>query len=1321
MSAPKKFGTLRPENTGCRVQVCCRFRPLNKKEKGVKAEISNPSPMNFVDEGSLKIFNPHRIDTQKDKDAIKKVLAKAKQARYNFDRAFPPEADQKEVYNYVGKPMIKELMAGYNCTIFAYGQTSCLDPDQEVLMYDGTTKKAKNVVLGDQLMGDDSTPRNVLELFSGEDEMYEIVPKKGDSYIVNQNHLLTLRYSPHSFVQWCDSMSRYKVHYCENGRYRCKTFMVHGENPPKRGNSVNKTREEAKKRAYEFLANLKEEDKLIDIPVREYLKKSKTWKRLHKGVRTGVDFTKKDVKIDPYLLGLWLGDGSKSSTNITNVDQEVVEYVKSMTESLGCRFVHKDNNLRISAYSPFSPYKRENSNPFHTFLKTSDLYNNKHIPRNYLINSREVRLAILAGLLDSDGYYDKRKNSFEITQKRENLLDDIIFLSRSLGFSSYKKKVSKSCVYKGERKTGVYYRCFISGENLGDIPTLIPRKRAKNSSCFKSTTSVGITVRSIGRGKFNGFMLDGNHRFLLNSFDITHNSGKSHSMFGFDVESGETGVWKEEKGMGIIPRAINDIFRHIEESTDDIEYTIQVSFLEIYLEKVRDLLSPKHVNMKIRETKDHDIYVEGLKEIYVGSFEEILALIRKGQKYRAVAETKMNQYSSRSHSLLQMKITQNNLTKHTKTKSKLIMIDLAGSERVGKSGAQGLTLVQVQHINKSLLMLGNVIHAITEKDPHIPYRDSKLTRLLQDSLGGNSKTCLLITCSPSWNNLSETVSTLNFGARAKRIENKPRVNKELTMADYRRMMDQANRKINEQAERIKVLEAEIAELLVKVKDGGDGEVKLEVDTDLIEQLRSKVNELDNLLLESKNTENELKDQIQQQRDDLELKVDEISRMAMQLAESEIEVQKKDQNILKINEQMNQALMEKKKKELELFEQNLQIDELKNERSKLEDENKELQETLEELKHRVEDLETEDDPEPSELPSANEVSQPITIIQEVESPFVTPQLPTRSVAQPHHAIIQELEEPSDSLAVVISGEDERKVKEKVREECRQECRQEFAEKVRKVQADTKETIGKYEKKFEVLRTRYNDFSKQYEKLKDNLKIKMEENMGLQTEKEQLELKLQERQLEHKESLEELLTEKARETKKDEEIVRLKKQLKRKSDEAMRVKIDAEDTQQQYEQALEEHKHLERQIRRLRLKNVKLLKKLGHRVSEKPISDGDLSEASSMEPRVERQFNALRKNLKKMREYNLYIRGRERYYLTMIENRRQHIEALEESLKEASRILLMREQEHMTTIGALRDDVSRYCAILKELGVPEDILGSAGRRKVVVPLRSGGARS
>jgi hypothetical protein len=267
---------------------------------------------------------------------------------------------------------------------------------------------------------------------------------------------------------------------------------------------------------------------------------------------------------------------------------------------------------------------------------------------------------------------------------------------------------------------------------------------------------------------------------------------------------------------GIIPRLVEDIFLSIEECDEELEFTIKCSYIEIYLEKIRDLIQPDRDNLKIREAATGGVYIEECSESYVGSKEEIFALLAEGQNSRAIAATKMNAESSRSHSVFILTLRQNNKTTGSKKVSKLFLVDLAGSEKINKTGAEGQTLNEAKYINKSLSALGNVISALTEGNSHVPYRDSKLTRLLQDSLGGNSRTVLIITASPALFNLEETISTLRFGSRAKKIKNTPRINQELSVTEYKQLLATSNRRISDQEELIKALENDLKDLKVQL-------------------------------------------------------------------------------------------------------------------------------------------------------------------------------------------------------------------------------------------------------------------------------------------------------------------------------------------------------------------------------------------------------------------------------------------------------------------------------------------------------------------------
>lgn len=246
-------------------------------------------------------------------------------------------------------------------------------------------------------------------------------------------------------------------------------------------------------------------------------------------------------------------------------------------------------------------------------------------------------------------------------------------------------------------------------------------------------------------------------------------AGKTYSMEGPRI--GDC----NEKQKGVLPRVVDELFGSVKSSDERTKYTIKLSMVEIYMERVRDLLDLSKDNLQIKESKAQGIFVSGATEVTISDSAEALRSLSSGIANRAVGETQMNMSSSRSHCIYIFLIERE--MKMDKRYGKLILVDLAGSEKAEKTGAEGRVLEEAKTINKSLSALGNVINALTSDSPgkanHIPYRDSKLSRILQDSLGGNSQTALLCCCSPSPLNASESLSTLRFGARAKHIkENK---------------------------------------------------------------------------------------------------------------------------------------------------------------------------------------------------------------------------------------------------------------------------------------------------------------------------------------------------------------------------------------------------------------------------------------------------------------------------------------------------------------------------------------------------------------------
>ncbi|EAR93752.2 kinesin motor catalytic domain protein (macronuclear) [Tetrahymena thermophila SB210] len=279
-------------------------------------------------------------------------------------------------------------------------------------------------------------------------------------------------------------------------------------------------------------------------------------------------------------------------------------------------------------------------------------------------------------------------------------------------------------------------------------------------------------------------------------------SGKTFTMEGPDDVNQET--------KGLIPRMMDRVFETILNSSEDLEFQIRVSFLEIYNEKVQDLLDPDKNNLQIKENKARGIYVQDATEVYVTSAIEMNQVMKTGSSNRTIAATRMNERSSRSHSLFYLQVFKKNLQNDTTTISKLYFVDLAGSEKISKTNVSGQQLEEAKNINKSLTCLGMVINALTSNGKeHVPYRDSKLTRILQESLGGNARTTLVINISMCSYNDKETLSTLRFGFRAKSIKNKPKKNEEKSAKELMLLLEAAESKIKYQEEIISTLQLQI--------------------------------------------------------------------------------------------------------------------------------------------------------------------------------------------------------------------------------------------------------------------------------------------------------------------------------------------------------------------------------------------------------------------------------------------------------------------------------------------------------------------------------
>uniref|UniRef100_A0A671X2K2 Kinesin-like protein n=1 Tax=Sparus aurata TaxID=8175 RepID=A0A671X2K2_SPAAU len=256
---------------------------------------------------------------------------------------------------------------------------------------------------------------------------------------------------------------------------------------------------------------------------------------------------------------------------------------------------------------------------------------------------------------------------------------------------------------------------------------------------------------------------------------------------------------------GIIPNSFAHIFGHIAKAEGDTRFLVRVSYLEIYNEEVRDLLGKDQMQrLEVKERPDVGVYIKDLSGYVVNNADDMDRIMTLGHKNRSVGATNMNEHSSRSHAIFTITIECSEKgvdgNQHVRM-GKLHLVDLAGSERQGKTGATGQRLKEATKINLSLSTLGNVISALVDgKSTHVPYRNSKLTRLLQDSLGGNSKTMMCANIGPADYNYDETISTLRYANRAKNIKNKARINedpKDALLRQFQKEIEELKKKLVE--------------------------------------------------------------------------------------------------------------------------------------------------------------------------------------------------------------------------------------------------------------------------------------------------------------------------------------------------------------------------------------------------------------------------------------------------------------------------------------------------------------------------------------------
>ncbi len=367
-----------------------------------------------------------------------------------------PSSYQQAVYDFITNG------TGHGIVLARAGSGKCLGRGTPVLRFDGSIVPVESVRTGDVLMGPDSLPRTVQSVSTGTGPLFRITPTKGDSWVCNDVHVMTL-----------SGTNR------ENGRVR-------------------------------------------DVPLNELIDESvfadKRIDRDWKLFRAAVEFPAQTVSIDPYLVGLWLGDGTRGEAQITNCEPIIRQYCQDIAATYGHECVLREDTANNTWNIRFRIGERGMAGP-HTpsilrrFFKACEVDGYKVLPKEYMINDRATRLAVLAGMLDTDGYVST--GSYEWVSVSHTLAEQMLFLARSLGFTAYvSDKIVDGIIYK---------RVLLSGD-LHIIPNLVPRRKSSVRKQTKRVTHTGFTAMPIGIGEFFGFTLDGDGRFLLGDFTVTHNT-----------------------------------------------------------------------------------------------------------------------------------------------------------------------------------------------------------------------------------------------------------------------------------------------------------------------------------------------------------------------------------------------------------------------------------------------------------------------------------------------------------------------------------------------------------------------------------------------------------------------------------------------------------------------------------------------------------------------------------------------------------------------------------------------------------------------------
>lgn len=466
---------------------------------------------------------------------------------------------QVQKYTLCGQP---KQYSGVNG--FGKGYT-CMDTP--ILLFNGSWKYCQHIAIGDELIGDDGDKRTVVNTSYGYGSIYKISSDRGEPYFVNEDHLLSVRMQDHNTIFWDNTNKAWRVLWLNKKEKRivdhiisveglsdkatcphCKLVMLqrsmrrhyskqHKDQiyipPPRKPPTLNGPESPESLYAYNKMLDYcktHQEDNTLDISVKDYLNLTKTTQGRLSGFKGDcINWPYREIPLDPYVLGLWLGDGNQRGYSFASYyeqDPQTVDYLIEWGKRNDANITQSTTNKYEFFFSSIEHYGQSGCAPLKKHLDKYNLTNNKVIPYDYKINDRKTRLSVLAGIIDTDGHvYEDREGSRVVISQgllHTDLARDIILLTRSLGFNCSWHYANTQWEHKGEINKGKCINMNISGKGLEDIPTLIPRKKC-GSPLKRNLLNIGsLNVEKVSDNYYFGFQLDGNGRFLLADNTVTH-------------------------------------------------------------------------------------------------------------------------------------------------------------------------------------------------------------------------------------------------------------------------------------------------------------------------------------------------------------------------------------------------------------------------------------------------------------------------------------------------------------------------------------------------------------------------------------------------------------------------------------------------------------------------------------------------------------------------------------------------------------------------------------------------------------------------------